>query len=284
MHERRKGMIMYGVIAVIASVFVCVACVSAKTKTIYSAVCDNGAELHVIRVKEFVELSYRNAYYLYYQRNGEKPVRLTGTVGVLPKAVRYLKMIHSEDFNPGKTGSMFSIHFIDPSLITRAEFDHVVATYRTNRDKWIEIKETIDILVYGSHTMFHEVFECSNGLFVFTDLMGNVTITDDASYNADTLPREKRHSDNVGYFDEKNVFFPRKGKIVSGVVKDLFEKPAKKVFFEGRPGEDDYTGHVEVLWVDLLYNDKEIGINHEIIYSAKNKDGKRFDEVFRIAD
>ena len=276
-------MILFACIAVCLLALVAAGCVSARPKVMYTAPCENGAELQVVRIKEMVELALQNRYHLFYKRQGEKAVQLTGEVGILPRTPRYMKMIYIVDFNPGKTRSMFSIHYVNPALLSRTEFDTVAATYRTHREKWTEIKETIDILIYGSQDMFHEVFRCDNGLFIFTDLMGNVNITDIATREADTLPREQRHINNVGYFDGENTFFPRKGKIVSGIVQDLFGKPSKKVLFKGTKGEEDYTGHVELMWVDLLYNDKEIGINSAIFYGAKNNDGKRFDEVFTVA-
>lgn len=282
MNERRVCMIVYGLIALCILLMITAGCVSARPKIFYTASCDNGAELQVVRIKEMVELAFQDRFNLFYKRQGEKALQLTGNVGILPRAPRYIKMLYMADFNPGKTQSMFTIHYVDPALLSKEEFDAVVAVYRNHRNSWHEIKGKIDILIYGSQDMFHEIFTCENGLFVYTDLMGNVNITDNASREADSLPREKRHVNNVGYFDADNVFYPRKGKIVSGVVQDLFGKPSKKVLFKGNKGEEDYTGHVETLWVDLLYNDKETGINGDLFYGAKGKDGKRFDKVFTV--
>jgi len=280
MHDRSVLMTMLIIIAVVIIGITVLGCTSPKQKILYSAPCGRNAELQVVRVKEFVELSYQFAYYLYYKRNDEKPIRLTGTVGTLPQAMRYKKMLRVEDLNDGVVHSMFGIHYIHPDHISSEEFTAVVATYRQHRADWIEIQKTIDILVYGDQKMFHEIFSCSNGFFLYTDLNGGITITDNADYNTLSAIPEKKHFNNVASFDDADVLHFRKGRIISGIEQDLYGKPAKKVHFSGIGDEDEYDGYIETLWADILYNNTATGINTSVLLSAKNAEGKRLDEVF----
>lgn len=280
MHDRSVLMTMLAIIAAFIIGITILGCTSPKQKMLYSAPCGRNTELQVVRVKEFVELSYQNAYYLYYKRSGEKPIRLTGTVGTLPLATRYKKMIRIEELNGGIVGSMFGIHYIHPDLISSEEFTAVVDTYRQHRNEWIEIQKTIDILVYGDQRMFHEIFSCDNGFFLYTDLNGGITITDNADYAMLSSIPEKHHFNNIGTFDDTNLLHFRKGMIISGIEQDLYGKPAKKVRFKGIGDEKDYDDFVETLWVDILYNKTSTGINASFLLSAKNAEGKRLDEIF----
>ncbi len=274
-------------LAVLAMGALAVACASRRAVVVHQAPCGD-ATLRVEKRREMVELAWQDRFDLALMRPGANTaVRLTGNVGVLPRAKRYRDMIAIADFREGSRpamGELFTTHYISPRRITREEFDEVCRVYRHRRAEWSVIAPSIGLLVYGEQRMFHEVFDCGSGLYLYTDLDGNILITDDPAYESLSRIAERRHMNHVAFFTDDNRLIFRTGRIVSGVENDLFGRPSKRVAYSGIAGIADYANHVDVRWCDLLYETDRTGINASLLRSAKNRDGKRLDEIFRAAD
>jgi len=232
--------------------------------------------------REFIELSYVDIYnlYLYKNRTGEKKL-ITGMNAVPPRVKRYLDMVVIRDFMPDKGKSIFDYHYVDPFIFSKDEFEIITSCYGKNRIRFPEINNRIGALVYGSHDLFREVFTLPDGFFIVTSFDGSLSIVTDYSPDSMTLIPEKRHFNNVGYFDDNNILHIRKGKIISGVIKGFYGKPVKQVLFVSEDGSVDYTGEVEVLWADILYNTEKTGVNLDYLLSAKNSKGEKLSDVFR---
>ncbi len=237
-------------------------------------------QLLLKKEKVMVELAFQTEYHLVLKN----PVtgiskKITGRYGTLPTVKRYLSVMKIEKMDSAQ-GSLFNIHYVHPEEFTPDEFDFIVSAYRKNRDSVPELKSKINTLVYGNQWHFHEVFMCPEKFFLITDLWGQISIVTDSSYEGLTTPIELRHSNVIGRFDDNQVLTLRKGKIVSGEKSGLLGKPVKKIAFMDEATKSAYAGDIEVLWSDILYNDRETGINEAFVLASKNSRGQRLDEVF----
>ncbi len=258
---------------------------SSPAKKVREVSCPNGSSLILTVEKEFVELSYQNVYNLAYKNNKDgRPRIVTGNISILPEAKRYREMIKIRDFTPGKAKSLFQYHYLFPSHFTGEEFDLICSCYEKNIDKFPELHNKIGAIVYGNYNSFREIFRLPDGFFIMTEYNGNLTIVDDPSGMALTLPAEKRHFNNIGYFDDTNRLHLRRGRIVSDTFKGFYGKPVKQVEFITENGKVEYTGEVEIIWCDRLYNDKSFGINRDYVLSAVNDKGMKLCEVFNCRE
>ncbi|HRX48555.1 MAG TPA: hypothetical protein P5120_13635 [Spirochaetota bacterium] len=256
-------------------------CSSAK-KNLKSIPCTEDTSLILTVEKEFVELSFRDVYNLAYKNSNGKTRIITGNIHILPEAKRYRDLIIINDFHPERTKSLFDYHYLSPSEFTREEFDEICLCYKQNRDSLPELETKIGALVYGDFNSFREIFKLPDGFYIVTEHDGNLTILTDPSIIAMTYLPEKKHFNNIGYFDDQNRIHLRKGKIISGEFIGFYGKPVKKVEFISESGKADYTGEVEILWCDLLYSSGKTGVNSNYILSAVNSKGERLDKVFHI--
>lgn len=262
------------------SVFYC-----SGVKTIKSAECGGSASLTLGVHSEFVELSFQDVFNLYLRNNDTGETRLiTGENAVLPGVKRYRDMVRVRDFNPGEAKSLFNYHYIDPELFTDTEFDLICDCYEKNGGRFSEVSNKIGAFVYGNHDMFREIFKLPDGFFLMTEFDGKITIVTDPSVEARTLVPEKRHFNNVGYFDDNNILHIRKGKIISGEITGFYGKPVKQVMFISEDNSVEYTGEVETLWSDILYSSEKTGVNVDYILSAVNGKGEKLGEVFRYKE
>lgn len=245
---------------------------------------DNQNQLLLIKEKIMVELAWQTEYHLALKNHATSEIRkITGRYGTLPKVRRYLSRIRVERMDAGE-GSLFNTHYVFPELFTTDEYDFIVTAYRRHRDSIPELKTKIHTLVYGNPRQFHEVFTCPEKFFLITDSWGQISIVTDSSYDALTLPAEKRHVNSIGFFNDDGVLTLRKGRILSGEQTGLLGKPVKKVAFLNPKDNTLYTGEIETLWCDLLYNNRETNINETFILSSINHaSGRRLDEEFKYS-
>jgi len=268
------------VLLTLSSVFCC-----SGTKSVKSINCGGEYTLILGVNKEFKELSYVDVYNLYLQKTGSNDKRLiTGENSVLPRVKRYLDMIIVRDFKPEKVKSIFDYHFIDPAVFTKDEFNSICSCYEKNKDQFPEISSKIGAFVYGHHRLFREIFNLPGDLFIVTEFDGNLSIVTDPSFENMTEIPEKRHFNNIGYFDDKNNLHIRRGKIISGGMNGFYGKPVKQVLFVTEDGSVDYTGEVEVLWADILYSADKTGVNLDYILQSKNIKGEKLSEVFNYKE
>lgn len=257
---------------------------STSRKNFRAVSCSRGSEILLTVEKEFVELSYEKVYNLAYKKPGDSKIRIvTGNISILPEAKRYRDMITVRDFTPGKAKSIFQYHYLFPSDFSADEFKEICDCYGNNRAAFPELDKKIGALVYGDYNSFREVFKLPDGLYIVTEHNGDLTITDDPSKKAMTIPAEKRHFNNIGYFDDHNRLHLRKGKIVSDVFTGFYGKPVKQVELVTGDGKVDYTAEIETLWCDKLYGTGETSINTGYLLSAINNNGERLDEVFEYS-
>lgn len=236
-------------------------------------------QLVLRKEKEMVELAFQTKYYLVLKNlETQQSKKITGRYGTLPRVKRYLDMIRIENLDPAG-GSLFNTHYVHPEEFTEDEFAFAVAAYRKHRDSVPELKSKVSTLVYGNQRHFHEVFVCPEKFFLVTDSWGQISITTDSSWEALTLPIEKRHCNVIGFFDDDGKLTLRTGRIVSAEITGLTGKPVKKIAFHYDEKKGPYEGEMESLWSDLLFNDRENGINGEFILSSRNGKGQRLDEV-----
>lgn len=260
-------------------IFTLIRCSTAK-KNVRSISCAPESTLILTVEKEFVELAYENVYNLAFKDREGKLRIVTGNIHILPEAQRYRNLITVRDFSPGKTKSLFNYHYIFPSDFTREEFNIICDCYEQNRISFPELDKKIGALVYGDYNSFREIFKLPDGFYIVTEHNGSLTIVDDPSREAMTIPAEKKHFNNIGYFDDQNRLHLRKGKIISDAFNGFYGKPVKQVEFLTEDGKVDYTGEIETVWCDILYNSSSTGVNHEYLLSALNDKGERLDKVF----
>lgn len=205
---------------------------------------------------------------------------VTGETYTLPQVKRYRDMIKVYDLTPGQGKFFTQYHYLFPSIFTEDEFNEICRCYEANKDSFKELGNKIGAFVYGNYNLFLEVFKLPHGFYIKTEHDGNLTIVTDPSIEAMTLPAEKKHFNNIGYFDDSGRLHLRKGRIISGEVTGFFGKPVKKVLFEAYKDKKEYTGEIETVWCDILYSEEESGINIEYILSAVNSEGKKLGEIF----
>jgi hypothetical protein len=256
-----------------------VKCSTAK-KNVKTVSCSDDSLLVLTVEKEFVELSYQDVYNLSFRNKDGKLRPVTGNIHILPEAKRYRDMITVRDYTPGTAKSLFNYHYLFPSDYTLEEFNLICDCYGRNRTSFPEIENKIGALVYGDYNLFNEIFKLPDGFFIMTENNGNLTILTDPSPIARTLPAEKKHFNNIGYFDGSNRLHLRRGKIISDVFSGFYGKPVKQVEFITEDGKVDYTGEIETIWCDILYNSEKTGVNSVYLLSAVNDNGERLDKVF----
>ncbi len=257
---------------------------STARKNVRTVSCSPGSELILTVEKEFVELSYEHVYDLAYKKNSDENIRIaTGNISILPEAKRYKDMISVRDFTPGRAKSLFQYHYLFPSEFTAEEFKEICDCYGNNRESFPELDKKIGALVYGDYNLFREVFKLSNGFYIVTEHNGDLTITDDPSRMAMTIPAEKRHFNNIGYFDDHNRLHLRRGRIISDIFNGFYGKPVKQVELVTGDGKVDYTAEIETLWCDILFSSERTGIDTAYLLSAVNDKGKRLDEIFEFS-
>jgi len=263
----------------------------ATPRSVHSLSLNGMGELVVTSRREFVGLSFRTVHGLALRRTGTKElIHLTGRIGTLPKAARYLDKIVVEDVRGtgGDSGmGLYGTHYIDPALITREEFNAVCSAWR-NRPEMPPLNLYLDRLVYGNPDSFYEVFALNEGFFLYTDRDGLVLITDNAHPDRLTLPAEKRRFNHIGWFDDKSRLYLPQGRIVTGSVEpDFFGRPSLKVerqLIDGRenpPGAEPVL--IDVLWAELLYPADGTGYPAGLLAPARDAEGRRLDEAFMLA-
>lgn len=266
----------------LTAVISCISC-AAGLKTVREIPCTADSSLVLKMHQEFVELSYQDVYNLYYyNKTANKQLPVTGKTYSLPTVKRYSDMIKVYDFTPGKGKFSTQYHYLFPSIFTEEEFNEICRCYEANKDAFKELGTKIGALVYGDYNLFFEVFKLPDGFYIKTVRDGNITIVTDPSIQAMTLPPEKKHSNNIGYFDDNGNLHLRKGRIISGEVTGFFGKPVKKVLFEEYKDKEGYTGEIETIWCDILYSVEKSGINSDYILSAVNAEGVKLGEVFKF--
>ena len=280
-----NAMIRYTMLILLCFLILLTACCLYRTSTprkIRSYPCGKNLKLVLTCRQEFVELAFQDRYELHLEKEEVREMRLiTGNIAVLPRVKRYLDRIRVRDYAPGKAKTLFSIHYVLPSRFTAEEFEAIDACYASHRDRMPEISRKVEMLVYGDPKSFYEIYRCPGRFYIRTEIDGNLTITDDPSYESLTQIPEKRHFNHVGFFNDRNELYLRKGKIVSGILTGFFGKPVRKVRFRAEGGREGYTGEVETLWVDLLYSEQKEGVNEAYLLSSRDESGRRLDEVFR---
>ena len=264
----------------ITAVISCISC-AAGLKTVREVPCSADSSLVLKMHQEFVELSYQDVYNLYYHnKTADKLLPVTGKTYILPKVKRYRDMIEVYDLTPGKGKFSIQYHYLFPSIFTEDEFKEICRCYEANKDSFKELGNKIGALVYGDYNLFLEVFKLPEGFYIKTVHNGDLAIVTDPSIEATTLPAEKKHFNNIGYFDDRGRLRLRKGKIISGEVTGFFGKPVKKVHFEAYKDKEEYTGEIETIWCDILYSEDKSGINSDFILSAVNYKGETLGQVF----
>jgi len=274
----KRRPVFYIILTGIISLISC----GAGLKTIKEVECSTDSSLVLKMHQEFVELSYQDVYNLYYHnKTSDKLVPVTGETYTLPRVKRYRDMIKVYDLTPGRGKFFTQYHYLFPSKFSADEFDEICRCYEANKDSFKELGNKIGALVYGDYNLFLEVFKLPDGFYIKTEHDGNLTIVTDPSIEAMTLPAEKKHFNNIGYFDDSGRLHLRKGRIISGEVTGFFGKPVKKVLFEAKGKKEAYTGEIETIWCDILYSESESGINSRYILSAVNSRGETLGEVFQ---
>lgn len=249
-------------------------------------------ELALVERLELVELSRQKQYILRFRRAGApSTVDITGNYGKLPEAKRYQDMITVAVFLPGGGNAernigrwagleLFTVHWIDPSLITGDEFLAIAEHYRTHRADYPELDRRVNALVRGSQRQFHEVFRTSRGWYLVTDSSGQIFITDNPSWEAKTLPPEQRRADFVARFDDTRRLHFREAKIIAGATKGFYGYDVLKIRIR-KEGGGESTWEVDPRWGPVLYRDEAFGINRRLILDAVDSGGKRLGEMFR---
>jgi hypothetical protein len=251
------------------------------SKPVRSVSCVEQSKLVLMVKEEFTELSCQDVYDLYFYKEGKKTGQvITGNNAILPTVKRYRDMIIVHDFQPRKGKSLFQYHYLDPSNFTASEFNRICVCYEKHRSFFPELEDKIGALVYGTFDSFREIFMLPDGFFLVTEHNGNITIVDDPSTEAMTLPAEKRHFNHIAHFDDQNKLFFRKGKIVSGEKTGFFGKPVKQVVFTPAGDRPGYTGEIETLWCDKLYSTDSFGVNTTYLHSASDRDGRTLCDIF----
>lgn len=269
-------------ILTVSLIILMISCRSGKPEFKQKIACADGGELIYGTEKEFVELSWQTKHHLYYRSPlKEKVVRLTGNVGTLPIAERYKKMISIENFTD-VNGTLFDTHWIDPKKISLDAFRNICTTYRKNRKKWPELEKNIRTFVYGTRTAFHEVFKMPEGFFIYTDTSGSLFITDNPSYDALTLPGEKRNFNYIGNFDSKGQIQLMMGKIVSGIVKDHYKRDCFRVKFIEAPSKPSTERYIQVIWAKILYGTNDYSVNSQSILNSLDAAGRKIADVLKV--
>ena len=254
---------------------------SSGIKTVRDLTCSGESRLILTVEQEFVGLSFRDVYNLCYEGSDNKIRPITGKTYTLPEVKRYRDMIKVYDLYPGQGKFFTQYHYLFPSSFTEDEFNEICRCYEANKDSFKELGNKIGALVYGDYNLFLEVFKLPDGFYIKTEHDGNLTIVTDPSIEAMTLPAERKHFNNIGYFDDKGRLHLRKGKIISGEITGFFGKPVKKILFEAYRDKEEYTGEIEIIWSDILYSEKKSGINSNYILSAVNAEGIKLGEIFK---
>jgi len=275
-----KALAVFCLLLLIISLTKC----STSKKEIRSIACSDDSALILTLKKEFVELSYQDVYDLSFKNKKHKTHVVTGNIHILPEAKRYRDMIIVRDFHPDRPKSLFNYHYLPPSEFSREEFDEICLCYEKNRAALPELEKKIGALVFGDFNSFREIFKLPDGFYIVTEHDGNLTILTDPSRIAMTYLPEKKHFNNIGYFDDQNRLHLRKGKIISDEFIGFYGKPVKKVEFIKEDGKAHYTGEVETLWCDLIYSGAKTGVNSDYLLSAVNSEGKRLDNVFHLKE
>lgn len=258
-----------------------ISCRSGKPEFHQKIECSGGGELIYGTEKEFVELSWQTQHHLFYRTSDEKKViKISGNVGKLPVAKRYKNMILVENFSE-ENAHLFNTHWIKKSLITEGEFKNICNTFRKNLEKWPVLKKNIKTLVYGDRNDFHEVFKMAEGFYIFTDSAGSLFITDNPSQKQLTLPAEKRNFNYIGFFDDKGKIHLRKGKIVSGIEKDIFKRDCYRVKFESDGSKPATEGFIQTLWARIIYSSESFSVNSESILKSVDGKGRKIEDVLR---
>ncbi len=261
-------------------VFTFLKCASGR-KNVRTLQCSDNSTLSLTVEKVFVELSYQSVYDLSYKKNSDKTPRMvTGNISVLPTAKRYRDMISVRDFLPGKPKSVFQHHYLFPSEFTSDEFNEICGCFEKNKNSFPELKNKVGALIHGDYNSFREAFKLPDGFYIVTEYNGNLTIVKDPSREAMTIPAELKNFAHIGYFDDSSRLHLRKGRIVSGEFKGLFERPVKQVLYVTEDGKEDYTGEVDTTFCNILYKENVTGVNSEYLLSAVNDKGVKIGSVF----
>lgn len=279
----------FSALAVVA-ITILLAAGCATPRPVHSLSLNGTGELLVTSRRECIGLSLRTVHGLALRRTGTKElIHLTGRIGTLPKAARYLEQIVIENVRgtEGESGmGLYGTHYIDPSLITREEFLAVCSTWR-NRPELPPLNLYLDRLVYGNPDSFYEVFTLQEGFSIHTDRDGFVLITDNANPDQLTLPAEKRRFNHIGWFDAENRLYLPRGRVLSTEVEpDFFGRPSLKVERLPPDGMESPLGAepvlIDVLWAEFLYPADGSETPTRLLAGARDSEGRRLDEAFTL--
>lgn len=254
---------------------------SKKSKVLKTKKCNEKFELLLCEEKIMKELSYQKEYHLYLKNlETQQTKKITGNNAIAPHIKRYLDMVVINDF--GKDINVFTSHYVHPSVFSREEYDMIIKNYTEVRNEWTEIHKSIARLIYGNTLDFHEVFKCPDGkFFLTTDIDGGISIVEDSSYYAKTIPLEKRKANVIGIFDNNNELHFTKGKLLPGVFKGFYDREVKRI--EIIDSTKNNFLERELIWADILYNEKEYAINEEYLLNSENNQGIKLKDIFKIS-